>query len=254
MKPEDWFETGETGMSTQSAQKAKPVSFPALKPEQAPTVADQVFKVLHQRILTLELPPKAKISETEVASQMGVSRQPVRESFKRLARLGFLDIRPQSGTTVSLISEEAIEKARFIRTALECEVVRTACDVISDDKLPVLKRLLDGQADAIDRNDRDTFHALDEDFHHALCDLSGLGYVWDLIQEYKAHMDRVRMLSLSATKKSLAFKEHQEIYEAIRDHDPDKAASVMEAHLSRIRVLIDQIKDENHAWFLDGTA
>ncbi|WP_236939972.1 GntR family transcriptional regulator [Falsihalocynthiibacter arcticus] len=56
--------------------------------------------------MTLKLAPCTKVSETDVAQKMSVSRQPVREAFKRLAMLGFLSIRPQSSTKVSLISEK----------------------------------------------------------------------------------------------------------------------------------------------------
>ena len=70
------------------------MQLPVIQQSAAPTVADQVFDALKKSILTLELPPGIRISETEVAKKMGVSRQPVREAFKRLAKLGFLLIRP----------------------------------------------------------------------------------------------------------------------------------------------------------------
>ncbi|MCB5200457.1 DNA-binding transcriptional regulator, GntR family [Loktanella sp. DSM 29012] len=225
------------------------ITLPLLRQTPQPTVADQVFDTLQQRILKLELPPQTKISEAEVSKLMGVSRQPVREAFKRLAKLGFLHIRPQSSTTVSLISEEAVLRAQFIRTALEVKTCRTACETSTPQTLAPLHALIARQKEAIEAQDRDLFHALDEEFHIAICVLADVRFVWDLIQDSKAHMDRIRMLSLNTTSQKLALQEHVAILDAISARDPDTAEAAMTAHLSRIVVLIDEVKKQQHSFF-----
>lgn len=77
---------------------------PTPGPAARPSVTDQVFDPLHDRIIELDLPPGTRLSEIEVAKQFGVSRQPVRDAFHRLSKLGFLSIRPQRATSVSQIS------------------------------------------------------------------------------------------------------------------------------------------------------
>lgn len=218
-----------------------------------PTVSDQVFDVLQQRILTLDLPPKTRISEAAMVRTLGVSRQPVREAFKRLAKLGFLEIRPQSGTMVSLISEEAVLRAKFIRTALEVKTCRTACEIDLSGKLLPLHRLIEEQRTAIQTDDRTLFHALDEQFHIALCKLAGVPFVWDLIQGCKGHMDRIRMLSLNTTSQNVALDEHIAILGAIEARDPDAAEAAMTRHLSRIITLIEDVKSRQHRFFLDAS-
>ncbi|PIB25134.1 GntR family transcriptional regulator [Amylibacter kogurei] len=217
-----------------------------------PTVADQVFDELQKHILTLELPPSTKISETEVANKMGVSRQPVREAFKRLAKLGFLEIRPQSGTKISLISEESVLRARFIRIALEVHTCQAACDRLTPDGIKQLRDLIELQRAAVSANDRVTFHKLDDEFHQKICVLADVGYVWDLIRDSKAHMDRIRMLSLNETSQRFALEEHIEIVDAIAAQDTEIVAQVVKKHLSRILTLIEEIKATNHSWFTDG--
>lgn len=231
--------------------KALPLS--QLKPVTPPTVADHVFAELHASILSLALPPQSKISETEVAKTMGVSRQPVREAFKRLAKLGFLVIRPQSSTTVSLISEEAVMRARFIRIALEIQTCRTACAEMDEADIAALKSLIEQQRLAVAANDPKAFHALDDLFHREICMRSGLDYVWDLIHESKGHMDRIRMLSLTSSTQRIALDEHITLVDAIEAKDADAADAAIKAHLSRIVVLIEQIKAENHDWFTEET-
>ena len=88
------------------------------------TATDQIFDVLYSAVISLQLPPGTKVSEAELAKQLDVSRQPVRDAFFRLSKLGFLSIRPQRATQVTRISEKAVLDAAFVRTAIEAECLR----------------------------------------------------------------------------------------------------------------------------------
>ena len=107
------------------------------------TVTDQVFDLLYERVVNLSLPPGAKLSEAEVAAQMGVSRQPVRDAFYRLSQLGFIQIRPQRATTVTPISEQAVMQAHFIRSSLEQSCMRVAALKLTPAELDALDALVD---------------------------------------------------------------------------------------------------------------
>jgi len=215
-----------------------------------PTVADQIYAELYRQVLSLELKPGAKISEIEVAKAMGVSRQPVRDAFYRLSKLGFLLIRPQRATTVTLISAAAVMRARFIRTALEVETIRTAAPRLTDTDLDDLQRILDAQDRAIEADDRPGFHRLDDSFHYEICARANVAFAWELILENKGHMDRVRMLSLSFASR-MAWEDHVQILEALRSRDPERSAAAMREHLSRIKQQIDRILERNHDYFAD---
>lgn len=221
---------------------------PTLEAVARPSVADQVFAQLRQSILSLTLEPGARISEVEVAAQLGVSRQPVRDAFYRLSKLGLLEIRPQRSTTVTLISETAVMQARFVRVALEVETVRTAAQRIAPQEADALDALLTEQRRAVEADDRATFHALDDRFHRDICAYAGVGFAWDLIHEMKSHMDRVRMLSLSFASQA-ALDDHVAIFEALKRGDADGAGDAMRVHLWRIREQIDRIRAANHDWF-----
>lgn len=241
-------------MTTSTAQgngNGQVLGLPSLGQITRASIADQVFGALQQKILSLELPPGTKLSEVDVATQMDVSRQPVRDAFYRLSQLGFLLIRPQRATVVSLISEAAVLRAQFIRTALETETCRTACKTLTTADFAVLQGLVDAQKKASDTLDKKLFHALDDQFHREICARSGLGFAWDLIHESKAHMDRVRMLSLDKSS-DIALNEHREILAAMIARDGEATAEAMRRHLARIRVFVAQIKVQNHQWFAEG--
>lgn len=217
---------------------------------QRPSVADSVFEELNRQILTLVLAPGTKLSEVDVAQALGVSRQPVRDAFYRLSKLGFLTIRPQRATMVSYISERAVKQARFMRTAIELETVREACERLTDKDFAALSAILDEQALTVAPQDAERFHRLDDQFHREICERSGHGYVWDTIRENKAHMDRVRYLSLSFASER-AYSEHREILQAIQARDANAATAAIRKHLMRILDQIVQIRGTHSAYFAE---
>lgn len=214
---------------------------PVLDDLRGRTVTDQIFDLLYDRVVTLALPPGTRLSEAEVAAQMGVSRQPVRDAFYRLSQLGFIQIRPQRATTVTPISEDAVLQAYFIRAALEEACMRVAVQRLTDDNFDALAHLLDLQADKVEAGDGAGFHALDDRFHHDICRFAGLEFVWALIKDNKGHMDRARYLSLSYGAET-AYVEHRQILNALRRRDADGAVSAIRQHLSRIEEIIARLR------------
>lgn len=217
---------------------------------QTSTATDQVFDSLHDALITFRLEPGEKISEAEIAKQLGVSRQPVRDAFFRLSQLGFLLIRPQRATLISKISEVAVLRAAFIRAALEAACIRDAAVRLSEADWAELDLLLARQKEAIDNSERRKFHELDDYLHQRIAEMSGHGYIWPLVQEQKAHIDRVRFLSL-AFGQTPAYEQHLDIFEALKSRDPDKCEAVLRDHLSRIRVILPQVRADHPQFFED---
>lgn len=218
-------------------------SLPSLEDLRPRSTTDHVFEALYDRVVNLTLPPGSRLSEAEVASQMGVSRQPVRDAFYRLSQLGFVQIRPQRATTVTPISEEAVMQAHFIRTSLEEACMRVAATRLTKDQLATLDQLIARQEAAASAGLRDEFHALDDEFHRQICEFSGLGFVWTLVKDNKGHMDRARYLSLSYNA-GHAIAEHRQIIAALHQHDPEAAAAAIRQHLIRIQDILARIRTE----------
>ncbi len=222
-----------------------------LDPISRPSVADRVFEKLHTEIVSLSLPPGARVSEGEVAKALGTSRQPVRDAFFRLSKLGFLEIRPQRATTISLISTEKVMEARFVRTALEVEIIRQACLEIDDRGYALLRANLDQQAAAVKADDRKSLHRLDDGFHELICAISGHPFAWQTISESKSHLDRARLLSLSFNME-LVLGEHVGLFDALVARDTDMAVLLMRSHLSRLSEQIGRIQSEHPDYFAES--
>ncbi|WP_316014115.1 GntR family transcriptional regulator [Roseobacter sp. HKCCA0434] len=228
----------------------EPVTLPLTRPK-VPTATDLAFQSLFDAIVALRLPPGAKVSETDIAKQLDMSRQPVRDAFFRLSKLGFLSIRPQRATLITKISTTAVLDAVFIRTAVEVECLRATAAAIDADGIARLRRIIDDQRDCIHDADPARFHQLDDRFHAALCDMAGQAGAWELIQEQKAHMDRVRFLSLSTDRRQRVLKEHQRIVDALEAGDPRQADVEMRTHLGDIMHVLPRLREANEAYFED---
>jgi len=213
-------------------------------------IADRVFEELQHQILSLELLPGTKVSETDVAKAFGISRQPVRQAFFRLSRMGFLDVRPQVASRISFISEKAVLQARFIRSALETKSIKVACEKLSESDFAFLSDHIKMQKRAVANNDSDLFHNLDEEFHKEIYNRSGVGFAWELIKEHKAHMDRVRYRSLPLNLNN-AFQAHVRILNALESRNQSKASTQMDQHLSEIFELLNKVRAEFPDFFID---
>ena len=156
----------------------------------------RVFDAVRAAIVQLRFRPGNLLSEADVARQLGVSRQPVREAFIKLAEIGLVDVKPQRGTFVKLISIRQVQDVRFIREAIEVAVVRKAAHEASPARIAQLHELLEGQRKAGEAADNSEFLRLDEAFHQALAHSVGTDYAWRVLENLKAQMDRVRYLSM----------------------------------------------------------
>lgn len=218
-----------------------PSALPSIDTLQRQSVTDHVFEALYDRVIDLTLPPGTRLSEAEVATRMGVSRQPVRDAFFRLSELGFIRIRPQRSTTVTRISPAAVLQAAFVRTAIEIACLHKAAVSLTRDDLEALDRLVEDQQRALDAGDRLLFHRLDDSMHREICERAGLGFAWTLIRENKGHMDRVRLLSL-AFGSPAAMEDHRDLLAALHARDGAAAEAVIRPHLGRIGAVIDRLR------------
>lgn len=222
-----------------------------LAPSPVQTATQQVFQTLYDAIVSLALPPGAKISEADIAKQLEVSRQPVRDAFFQLFKIGLIVIRPQRATLVTKISERAVLDAAYIRTAIEVECLRTAMQLLHRPDIERLRRNLARQRATIDAGDLAAFHACDEAFHALLCEMSGHPHAWDLIHEKKAHMDRVRWLTLSADRRETVLVEHSAIVEAMSAGSHAEAECRLRAHLGDISRALGPIRAAHPTYFED---
>jgi len=214
------------------------------------TSVDAVFDYLHEEILSLNLRPGDKISEAEIAAQFGVSRQPVRDAFSRLANEDLLLIRPQRATEVKRFSMREIKKSRFVRTAVEKEVLLCASLHCDASGAAMLDAAIAEQEEAVATKNVEKFGVLDYEFHKSLCKIAQADFAFDVILNEKSKVDRLCMLGLSKDARMPDLvNDHRGIAAAVKNNDPERAIEVGMFHLSRLDETIERISDTNANYF-----
>lgn len=212
------------------------------------SVVDQLVDRLRAAIIDNVLTPGTKLSEAEVALNHGVSRQPVREAFIKLANESLLEIRPQRGTFVAKISLPHVMDARFVREAVEADIVKLLADAPDPAVIADLRRQVRAQETLIGGSARD-FIAADETFHRTLAEGADKARAWEVVVEMKAQMDRVRVLSSQHFPVDRLVAQHLAIVDAIAAGDGDAAERGLRLHLQGILKDLPVIKQERPEYF-----
>ena len=208
--------------------------------------------MLHEDIASLRLLPGDRLSEVDVAGRLEVSRQPVREAFIRLDGMGLVQVRPQKATEVRRFSRAAIAHARFVRCAIELEIVREACSADADVPDRAFEANLERQRRALDAGRTERFHELDHEFHRLLCRAAGREAAFDTIRTQRVETDRLCLLSLGErTERELVHEDHVRIVHHVRAGNVRAATSRMRTHLSRLDTLIEAVHARHGDYFDD---
>jgi len=215
------------------------------------SLSAQVYELAREAIVSLWLKPGQAVSEKEIASQLGVSRTPVREALMRLSDEGLIEVFRQSGTFVSPIKLHDVYEGQLVREALEIAVVRRATRKFDRRFESRFQALLARQRECAKWNDYDGFHALDEEFHRTISECSGTPRVWRIIISAKAQLDRVRRLGIRAPGQfQQILQQHESIVAGMKSGDEALAASALQEHLNAVFTSIRLLLDENSAYFL----
>jgi len=210
---------------------------------------DVVCKTLRDAILEGKIKPGTRLMELHLASQLGVSRTPVREAIRLLEMDGLVHIHPRRGAVVADISEADLRDVLEVRQALEELAVRTACRYADDEVIRQLEeaekafeRTLGlesgGGADAPGR--RVHFHdgtftemaEADVAFHEIITDASHNRRLQKLLTGIREQIFRYRLENLKdpASYPHL-IGDHRALIDALKAGDEEAAARAILRHI-----------------------
>ena len=206
-------------------------------------LAERVYAQLRKEILLARLRPGEPVSENQLAQRLGVSRTPVREAVQRLVREGLVNVWPQRGSLVSLMSLQRIREALFVREAVECQVVR---QLLAPGGAPArwepLEASLARQTQALQYKDLEATLRADEDFHRGLLELCGLGGVWPVVAQARDLHQRIRAIAVPELQSGRkAVSDHQAILDALQAGDAERAVRCVSEHVRHNEVLANDI-------------
>jgi DNA-binding GntR family transcriptional regulator len=210
---------------------------PQLKPLDRPiALADQVYHALRDLLRTGRIGPSERLQEVALATQLGVSRTPVREALARLASEGLVEADGRSFAVPGLTAED-LDDIYALRSLLEPEAIRLATSDAAD---PVLRKPLDDAlADAVAAHfagDAETFIAANSRFREAWLALVPNRRMVRAIGVYADHVRYLRVLTLADTAvRAGALEGMKEIAAALQAGDATGAGRAMREQLERAR-------------------
>ncbi len=199
-----------------------------------------VYESLVELVIGGRLPPGQHLVETDLARQLGVSRQPVREALHRLEAEGWVDLRPNQGAFVHVPTGQEVDELLDVRELLEAETARLAARAAGPAGRAAIARLrqlcADGQT-AIEAGDVERVTTVNNEFHAGLARLAGnsvlaelAGIVGRRVRWY------YRLVAPLRGRGSTA--EHLELVEAIEAGDEEAAAKAARQHTERTRTAL----------------
>jgi DNA-binding GntR family transcriptional regulator len=200
------------------------------------TVREYAFRAITENIISLDLAPGTAISENEIAGFLGISRTPVRESIQELHKAAIIEIYPQRGSYVSLIDNQYVEEAVFLRTVLDKAVIEEACDMATPEDIAAMEENIALQEFYLSNNATEKIYELDNAFHKMIYTCAKKEIIHEMRKTIMIHFDRVRSLAMIAVKDTKIVNDHKLMLKAIKEKDKETAKELVEKHLNRYRV------------------
>jgi DNA-binding GntR family transcriptional regulator len=200
-------------------------------------LSDSVYETMLDAIISGKLKPGTVVSEVALARQLQVSRTPVHDALRQLAKDGLVQQRANHRAVIAEFTAADIHDLYQMRKLLEGEAARLAANGMDRATLAHLRETADMLAQNRDKSNWTELWAdFDEEFHNAIAKASGSPRLWQDIARY--HLLHRGFNKLSTTPEGLehALKEHVRILDALEKRDPKEAQRAMVDHLKEWQV------------------
>ena len=213
-----------------------------------PSLKDEAYQRIKTLILSDTLGSGDMLEMDWLASELGISRTPIREAFLMLEQEGLVETIPYRGTFVIDVSKRDVEEIYQVREVLEALAVRLATPVIPDEELEEMEALLASVGGEMERGDFEHHFQSDSQFHGLIVQYCGNEVLQQVLGTLTDRIYRVRVFSRNRPGYHMrqSFREHCLILEAIMQRDAAKAERLMAAHVkSAGKRIADLIQDRS---------
>lgn len=209
------------------------------------TVMDYIKQLIHEEKL---LPGEKLPSERDMAGQINVSRNTIREAYKMLEAEGYLVIKHGNGVFVAdqesqirkltsslFIKEDQVHELLSIRKVLEVESAKWAAEKGKPQDYRHLDNLLQDMRSLIKEKNYEELKALDQAFHLHIAEMSGNKIMLRIMLSLTDMINEMQTESLKiAGRAKQSLHEHIKILKAIQEKDIQNAGQAMFEHLTSI--------------------
>jgi DNA-binding GntR family transcriptional regulator len=206
---------------------------------QAGDLATTAYRRIREAILRMEFQPGQRLQEVEIAAWLGISRTPVRESFRRLQAEGLLQSLATRGVIVAEVSIEEVDDAYRVIEMLEALSSRLAAERLTQDGATAIRLLLDQMRDAAAATELERWVKVDGDFHTTIRAIANNPKLLQVAELVYPIIERVRYLHLreGSEPERLAAETtaHQRLGEAILAQDGELAERLVRQLFTKAR-------------------
>lgn len=207
---------------------------------------DVVFNTLRQAILKGELKPGERLMELTLAERLGVSRTPIREAMRKLELEGLVVMIPRRGAQVANITEKDLNDVLEVRIVLENMAIEKACKRMTEEQMDKLVKAAGEFEDTM--ADGNLVHLAEADvaFHEIIYQASDNRRLIQVLNNLREQIYRYRVEYLKEEEtRKLLVKEHEELCQAIRERNVEKACEISFRHIENQRMaIIESIEAE----------
>jgi DNA-binding GntR family transcriptional regulator len=215
---------------------AKLAGAPAfISPVERPVPLRQsVYEALVELVVGGRLGPGEHLVETELARQLGVSRQPVREALHRLEAEGWVDLRPNQGAFVHVPTDQEVDELLDVRELLEVETARLAARSARTAAVARLRVIWQKGEGAAGSGDAERIVNANNEFHAELARLAGNAVLADLAGIVSRRV-RWYYRQVAPLRGQESWAEHRELIDALEAGDQELAAEIARQHTEGTR-------------------
>ena len=161
-----------------------------------PTIKDEIYAALRERIVFGEIRPGDRLIEADLAARFGVSKTPVREALLTLEAEGLVTLRPHRGAVVSPLSLAEYRDVQFVRDALEFGAIEEVVASMTAEDFAAAEAHLAEMEAAFDADDYRWYRRAQRQLHHCILSAPGRPTLPELAVQLHDRLDRYGRLLL----------------------------------------------------------
>ncbi len=197
-------------------------------------LSDEAVQRIRDLVTTGALAPGSRIREVALAQDLGMSRTPVRDGLRRLESEGLIREIPHQGYIVVEVSAEELRDIYRVRAVLEGLAAEQAATRLGRVDLARLEDLIEAMALESESADPAQLAELNQQFHRAIAEASGNAFLISLLADVDAVSQRFRRAAVGlSSRRTVAQTEHQQLFDALRARDGERARLIAGEHASR---------------------
>ena len=206
---------------------------------------EDVANRLRSLIFDGDLKEDERIPEKQLCERFGISRTPLREAVKVLAREGLIALLPNRGARVARLKPSDIDEVFPVMGALEAVAGETACRFISDEGVAEIRALHYQMALHHTRGERADYFKLNQLIHEKILEAAQNPTLSEVYKGLSLRIRRARyMANIPQERWDQAMQEHEVILEALAARDGPRLGELLKTHLlNKSEVVKGTIRD-----------